>query len=50
MHVRFRIKYQLGIQFVDDLLVLDPKKRPTASTALDHAFFWDDIKPCKPQE
>ena len=46
----FRVKYQPGIDFVDALLVCDPRKRPSATDALDHSFFWDDIKPCKPAE
>lgn len=47
---RFRIPCEAGIKFVDDLLALDPKKRPTASEALDHDFLWSDPSPCDPEQ
>ena len=47
----FRVKYQPGIDFVDFLLVVDPRRRPATAAALDHTFFWDaEMKPCRPSE
>ncbi|EGD74909.1 CMGC/CDK protein kinase [Salpingoeca rosetta] len=55
-----RLKERLGSQFLqkcasglallDDLLVMNPSKRPTAGTALDHHFFWEDPMPCLPSQ
>eukprot|EP00041_Stephanoeca_diplocostata_P006503 m.87352 g.87352 ORF g.87352 m.87352 type:complete len:725 (+) comp16399_c1_seq1:238-2412(+) len=48
-----------AISFIGSLLTLDPKKRPSASEALNHVFFWGgeivngketDPRPCKPAE
>eukprot|EP01103_Thecamoeba_quadrilineata_P009468 TRINITY_DN1922_c0_g1_i4.p1 TRINITY_DN1922_c0_g1~~TRINITY_DN1922_c0_g1_i4.p1 ORF type:complete len:562 (+),score=83.55 TRINITY_DN1922_c0_g1_i4:14-1699(+) len=35
-----------GLDLVDQLLCLDPKKRISAEVALDHDFFWMDPLPC----
>lgn len=41
-----------AIGFIEHLLTLDPKKRPSANDALDHPFLWGndgkDPMPCKP--
>eukprot|EP00051_Salpingoeca_urceolata_P015478 m.200746 g.200746 ORF g.200746 m.200746 type:complete len:537 (+) comp18409_c0_seq7:390-2000(+) len=44
----FRIDCPSGIDFVDFLLVMDPKQRPDANKALDHSFFWSEPMPCEP--
>ncbi len=35
---------------IDQLLVLDPKKRLTATEALQHSYFTSDPLPCQPSE
>eukprot|EP00055_Hartaetosiga_balthica_P014706 m.82410 g.82410 ORF g.82410 m.82410 type:complete len:587 (-) comp8668_c2_seq2:1031-2791(-) len=39
-----------GVAFCDYLLVMNPKNRPSANSALDHRFFWEDPMPCLPHE
>ncbi|XP_058125393.1 cyclin-dependent kinase 9 isoform X2 [Anopheles coustani] len=40
------VKDPHGIDLLDYLLMLDPKKRIDADTALNHDFFWTDPMPC----
>ena len=47
---RFRAQCDLGINLVDAILALDPKKRPRAADLLDHDFFWKDPMPAQPHE
>eukprot|EP01114_Cavostelium_apophysatum_P001050 TRINITY_DN10904_c0_g1_i2.p1 TRINITY_DN10904_c0_g1~~TRINITY_DN10904_c0_g1_i2.p1 ORF type:complete len:224 (-),score=31.70 TRINITY_DN10904_c0_g1_i2:155-826(-) len=39
-----------GLDLVDKLLTLDPKKRISASEALDHEYFWTAPLPCEPSD
>ncbi|CAF1155661.1 unnamed protein product, partial [Brachionus calyciflorus] len=35
-----------GLDLLDKLLTLDPKKRIDSDDALDHDFFWTEPMPC----
>jgi len=39
-----------ALDLLSKMLALDPAKRPTASEALDHDYFWSDPLPCKASE
>lgn len=45
----FRHPLQSAIDFVDQLLMCDPARRPDANVALDHDFLWGDPAPCEPE-
>eukprot|EP01127_Copromyxa_protea_P009202 TRINITY_DN2151_c0_g1_i1.p1 TRINITY_DN2151_c0_g1~~TRINITY_DN2151_c0_g1_i1.p1 ORF type:complete len:414 (-),score=48.84 TRINITY_DN2151_c0_g1_i1:10-1251(-) len=38
-----------AVDLLVKLLSLDPSRRPTASDALDHEFFWTDPRPLEPE-
>ena len=40
------IKDPTGLELLDRLLTLDPKKRIDSDEALDHDFFWTEPMPC----
>lgn len=39
------VKDPYALDLLDKLLTLNPSKRLTADSALDHAFFWEDPMP-----
>ena len=41
------VRDELGLQVIDSLLILDPKKRMDSDEALNHDFFWTDPMPSK---
>ena len=47
---RFRTKSPAAIQFADEMLIMNPNKRPTTQALLDHTFYWSEPFPCKPEE
>eukprot|EP00941_MAST-03F_sp_MAST-3F-sp1_P005995 g5995.t1 len=50
MHRRFASFSAVELDLVTKMLTLDPKKRITASQALDHDYFWTTPLPLKPHE
>ncbi|XP_055639087.1 cyclin-dependent kinase 9-like [Toxorhynchites rutilus septentrionalis] len=40
------VKDSNGVDLLDKLLILDPKERIDADSALNHDFFWTDPMPC----
>ncbi|XP_057322041.1 cyclin-dependent kinase 9-like [Microplitis mediator] len=40
------IENAYALDLIDNILVIDPKKRFDADTALNHDFFWTDPMPC----
>lgn len=52
---KFRERYQNelpeeAMKLVLELLTLDPQKRPSAHSVLDHNWFWSGVDPLSPEQ
>jgi serine/threonine-protein kinase BUR1 len=44
-----RILGEEGVDLLDKLLDIDPRRRMSATEALDHEYFWTDPLPADPK-
>lgn len=50
MEKRFSWMHPTALDLLKGLLTLNPTKRYTAADALDHDYFWQGTRPCKPEQ
>ena len=50
MEKRFSWMHPTALNLLEGLLRLNPLKRFSAADALDHDYFWQGTRPCKPEQ